>query len=136
MSIEAVLSLFAAVAAVVAALGIGGISGAFFQSRFEQQKQVREQEHELKRRRYGAILIIMLTKLDPATGLPHLKSIRPDLKNITDIEKEIEVELLNGLQVMMYKIAWPPLSENPIMMGMSRLQLQCVGICGKRYEGR
>lgn len=94
LSTEFVLSLFTA-------LGLGGIAGgivgAYFQNRFEQQKQVNQQEHELKRRRYGAILILMLTKLDPVTGLPHLREMRPDLKNLKDIEKEIEVELLNGV---------------------------------------
>ena len=38
----------------------------------------------------------MLTKLDPKSGLPHVHEIRPDLKNIGDVEKEIEMELLNG----------------------------------------
>jgi len=84
------------VISLLTALGLAGILGAFFQSRFERQKQVQEQEHELKRRRYGAILILMLTKLDPKSGLPHVHEIRPDLKNIGDVEKEIEMELLNG----------------------------------------
>ena len=85
------------VASLITAIGIGGILGAYFQSRFERQKQVQEQEHELKRRRYGCILILMLTKLDPKTGLPHTREIRPDLNDLADVEKEIEIELLNGV---------------------------------------
>jgi hypothetical protein len=89
-SIEVVVSLLTAV-------GIGGILGAFFRSRFEQQKQVREKERELKRKRYGAILILMLTKLDPKDGLPKTRNIRLDLKNLEDVEKELEMELLHGV---------------------------------------
>lgn len=88
-SLEVLISL-------LTAIGLGSIIGAFFQSRFEHRKQIREQEHELKRRRYGAILILMLTKLDPKTGLPHTRELRPDLQTIVDIEKELETELLNG----------------------------------------
>ena len=90
MSLEIAISL-------LTAIGIGSILGAFFQSRFEHQKQIREQEHELKHRRYGAILILMLTKLDPKTGLPHTRAFRPDLKDLSDVDKEIETELLNGV---------------------------------------
>jgi hypothetical protein len=46
------------VVSLLTAVGIGSILGAYFQSRFEHQKQVKEQEHELKQRRYGCILIL------------------------------------------------------------------------------
>ena len=90
MTIEIAVSL-------LTAIGLGSILGAFFQSRFEQQKQIKEQEHELKHRRYGAILILLLTKLDPKNGLNKIHAFRPDLKNLIDVEKEIEVELLNSV---------------------------------------
>jgi hypothetical protein len=89
-SLEIIISLLTAV-------GIGSIMGAFVQSRLEQQKQVRAEERELKRRRYEVILILMITKLDPQVQLPKARSIRPDLKNLADVEKELEVELLNGV---------------------------------------
>ena len=94
MSIETVISLLAA---LITALGLGSILGAFFQSRFEQQKQIKEQEHELKQRRYGAILILLLTKLDPKTGLAKTRAIRPDLQTLDDVEKEIETEFLHSV---------------------------------------
>jgi len=50
--------------ALCAALGLGGIFGAYFQSRFQHQKEVKEDIHQLKRLRYGSILIQMLTILD------------------------------------------------------------------------
>ncbi|MFZ1935757.1 MAG: hypothetical protein WBL72_21540 [Thermoguttaceae bacterium] len=85
------------IVSLLTAIGIAGILGAYFQSRFERKKQVQKQEHELKRRRYSCILILMLTKLDPKRGLPHTHEIRPDLRDLTDVEKEIEMELLNGV---------------------------------------
>lgn len=85
------------VVTLLTALGIGGILGAYFQSLFQHKREVKEHEHELKRKRYGCILILLLTKLDPETGLPHVERIRPDLKDVKDVEKEIETEMLNGV---------------------------------------
>lgn len=85
------------VVTLLTALGIGGILGAYFQSLFQHKREIKEHEHELKRRRYSCILILLLTKLDPKNGLPHVEKIRPDLKNLKDVEKEIETELLNGV---------------------------------------
>lgn len=85
------------IVSLLAAIGVGSVFGAYFQSLFQHQKQIKEHEHGIKRQRYGCILILMLTKLDPKTGLPHIREIRPDLHDLNDIEKEIEVELLNGV---------------------------------------
>jgi hypothetical protein len=85
------------VVSLIAALGIGTILGAYFQAQFEHKKQVKEKEHELKNRRYETILILMLTKLDPKDGLRHIAEFRDDLKNITEVEKEIETELLHSV---------------------------------------
>ena len=85
------------VLSVITALGIGGILGSYFQSLFQHHKQIKDQKHDLKFKRYGCILILLLTKLDPQSGLPHMKEIRPDLHDIKEIEKEIEVELLNAV---------------------------------------
>jgi hypothetical protein len=81
----------------LAAIGFGGIVGAYFQSMFQQRSSVKEREHELKRARYGCILILMLTKLDPDAGLPQLKLRRPELQSAADLDQELEVELLNSL---------------------------------------
>ncbi|MFH0771706.1 MAG: hypothetical protein V1933_03715 [Candidatus Omnitrophota bacterium] len=82
---------------IVTALGFGGIIGAYFQAIFQRQSQIKEKEHELKSRRYKTILILMLIKLDPKNGMQHIAEFRDDLKNITDVEKEIETELLNAV---------------------------------------
>ncbi len=83
--------------AIIAALGVGGIIGAYFQSRFERRAQLSQQEHELKQRRYLCILMLMITKLNPSIGLSKLKLIRPDLGAESDIDHELSTGLLNGV---------------------------------------
>jgi len=89
-SIQIIISL-------VGAIGLGSILGAFFQSLFQHQQQIKEHEHELKSKRYKCIMILMLTKLNPEEGMKHMQDHRPDLTNIKDVEKEIETELLNAI---------------------------------------
>lgn len=82
---------------ILTAIGLGGIFGAYFQSRFQHQKEVQEDIHNLKRQRYGAILIQMLTILDPEHGLSKTQKFRPDLKNIDDFKEEVKIEMLNSV---------------------------------------
>jgi hypothetical protein len=82
---------------LITALGAGSVVGAFVQSRLERQKHLNEQEHELKRRRYLCILILMLSKLEPKTGIPHLTLVRPDLQGLDDLDAEIRLELFNAM---------------------------------------
>src|SRR3989338_6417 len=90
LSIETIISL-------ISAIGIGGIVGAYLQSRFQHQKEIKEDIHQLKRQRYGAILIQMLTILDPSHGLSKTQQFRPDLKDIDDFKEEVKTEMLNGV---------------------------------------
>ena len=85
------------IVSLLAVFGIGGIIGAYFQALFERQRRVKEEEHELKLRRYGCILILMLTQLNPETGMRHVHEIRPDLQSLNDVEEEIKTELLNSV---------------------------------------
>ena len=81
---------------ILTALG-GGFFGAFFQSRFQHQKELKTDIHELKRARYGAILIQMLTVLDPERGLEKTKKFRPDFKDVEDVKEELKTEMLNAI---------------------------------------
>jgi len=81
---------------LLTALGLGGIFGAYFQSRFQHQKEVKEDIHQLKRKRYGAILIQMITTLDPER-LSKTQAFRPDLTDIEDLKEEIKTEMLNSV---------------------------------------
>lgn len=81
---------------LITALG-GGFFGAYFQSRFQHQKELKTDIHELKRARYGAILIQMLTVLDPERGLSKVKKFRPDFESVEDVKEELNTEMLNAI---------------------------------------
>jgi len=83
--------------ALLTALGIGGTVGAYFQSRFQHQKEIKEDIHQLKRKRYGAILIQMLTVINPERGLSKAQIFRPDLTNIEDFKEELRTEMLHSV---------------------------------------
>lgn len=89
--------MLSTIAALITALGAGSVIGAFVQSRLDRQKHLNEQEHELKRKRYLCILILMLSKLEPATGIAQLTLRRPDLKNLDDLDAELRMELFNAV---------------------------------------
>lgn len=82
---------------LLTAVGIGGILGAYFQSRFQRQKEVSEDIHNLKRQRYGAILIQMLTILNPKRGLSKTQAFRPDLITVDDFKEEVKTEILHSV---------------------------------------
>jgi len=84
------------VISVIAALGFGGIVGAFVQAYLQQRRYVRTREQNFKQTRYLAILILMLTQLDPKTGLGKTRQFRNDLTNLDDVKKEIETEFLHS----------------------------------------
>ncbi len=85
------------IASILLAVGFGAILGAYFQARFQHQKEVKEDIHNLKRQRYGAILIQMLTIINPKRGLSKTQVFRPDLKSIDDFKEEVKTETLNSL---------------------------------------
>lgn len=76
---------------------IGGVIGAFFQSKFQHQKQLKEWEHEVKRKRYFALNVLLITKIDVPSRIASLSNIRPDINTEEQMDKEIEVELLNAI---------------------------------------
>ncbi len=91
ISLEAVLSM-------VAALGLGGVFGAYFQYRFQFQKDLRNASYDMKSKRYGAIIIQMLTVLQfEKHGTRFVRDHRPDLKSREDFLDELRSELLNSI---------------------------------------
>jgi hypothetical protein len=89
--------MLSTIVSLFAALGIGSLIGALFQARLERQKHLDQQEHELKRTRYLCILILMLAKLDPDSGMRQVRERRPDLRDLKDLDAEIRTELLNAV---------------------------------------
>ena len=81
---------------LLTALG-GGFFGAYFQSHFQHKREMQTDIHELKRKRYGAILIQILTVLDPKRGLSKVKEFRPDFENLEDVKEELKTEMLNAI---------------------------------------
>jgi len=90
MSVELVLSL-------LTALGLGSILGAFFQSKFQFNRELLSQKTELKKKRYGAIIVQMLIVLDFEKNIKYGQLHRPDLRTLDDYINEIKAELLNAL---------------------------------------
>lgn len=46
---------------------------------------------------FGAILIQMLTVLDPERGLQKTKKFRPDFESVEDVKEELKIEMLNAI---------------------------------------
>lgn len=86
---------------LLAALGIGGIlggfTGAYFQSKFQHQAKIKEWEHELKKKRYLCINILLLAKIDTSKDLKLLSNNRPDITSEAELDKEIQAEFLNSM---------------------------------------
>ena len=82
---------------VITALGIGSILGAYFQSRFQYKKELKNEENDIKRKRFGAIIIQMLTIIDFNKNIKYVQKFRPDLINLDDYINETKAELLNSI---------------------------------------
>lgn len=91
MKPELILSIFTAI-------GLGSIIGAYFQLKYQFKKELKNQEFELKKSRYGAIIIQMLTVLQfEKNGTRFVEKHRPDLRSVDDYINEIKTEILNGI---------------------------------------
>jgi hypothetical protein len=90
-------TIITTIVSFLTAAGIGGIIGAYFQTRFQRRTQIGQHEHDLKRKRYQCILMLMRSRLEPDLEMPKLRDMRPDLKNLDDVNTELETELLNGI---------------------------------------
>jgi hypothetical protein len=88
-------SAYSLIIALITALGVESVLGAYFQARFNQQNQINQKQQELKQSRYLSILIQMMTKLNP-NKISKIKKIRPDLAKAEDIDEELQSELLNA----------------------------------------
>ena len=89
------VTLISVVVSMLTAFGVSFLT-AFFQNRFGHDNTIRGLEHNEKEKRYKAINILMLTLLEPE-GMRHVREIRPDLRNVDDVVKELRTEMLNGI---------------------------------------
>lgn len=84
-------------ASLITAAGLGGVIGAYFQARFQHKATVGRVEHELKQKRYLCIIMLMLARIDHASGVIRLKEHRPDITNVHSLDHELRMEILNGM---------------------------------------
>jgi len=87
---------FASLIALLSALGIGGLIGSVIQSWLSSHNELKAMERENMQKRYGALVIQMITKLDPKR-IAKLRTIRPDLATFAGLNDELKVELLNAM---------------------------------------
>lgn len=93
-SLQIILSL-------LTAIGLGGVFGAYFQSKFQQKMELENEEHKWKRKRYASIIIQMLTVLRfEKHGIRFVKEHRPELNSKEDYLEEIKSEFLYGIVMM------------------------------------
>ena len=88
--------VFQSIVSALTLLGLGGILGAYVQAYFQRRNEVDKDAHEIKRKRYGSILIQMLTVIDPLS-FSKVQEFRPQFKNIEDIKEEIKTEMLHAV---------------------------------------
>lgn len=85
------------VLSILGLLGVGTTIGALVQHWLQRATEVRQKEHELKRARYGALSILMFTRLDTGSELKRLAEYRPNIRTLNDLDRELELELLNSV---------------------------------------
>ena len=85
---------------------IGAIIGAYMQNRFQYKKQINEYEHDLKKKRYLAINILLLTKLNIKHRFEDLKRHRPYIQTEDQLDKEIEMEYYNAFLFASDEVLW------------------------------
>ena len=84
------------IVSILAAAGLGGAIGAYFQTKFGFKAKISEKQQELKQKRYLCIIMLMLAKIDDEKSLYKLTQHRPDIKSVHDLNDELKIELLNA----------------------------------------
>lgn len=90
MTIETIISL-------LVAFGVGSLFTVVLQHWLENLSRKDLRLEELKSKRYLAIIIMLIAKLEPKHGLEKIKSHRPDIANLNDLNNELKTELFNSL---------------------------------------
>jgi hypothetical protein len=80
---------------ILGLFGIGGIIATYFTYTWDKRKERESKENELKECRYKCTLLLMYALLNP-TELEKIIIIRPDIKNIDDLKRELQTEWVNS----------------------------------------
>jgi len=81
----------ASIAAILSALGLGGIIGSFVTNWLTKRKEIEFKQREQKEKRYKSILLFMDAYLEPR-NISYLNSIHPALKNDRDTKEWLKAE--------------------------------------------
>lgn len=83
---------------ILSALGVGGLLGVFAKSFLDKQHHKFSRVFEFKEARYKAIMILMWVAMKPTEfELNKLRSRRPDIKNVKDLDAELNLEYYNAM---------------------------------------
>jgi hypothetical protein len=83
---------------LLSGLGIGGLLGAFAKSFLDKQQHKFSKVFEYKEARYKAIMILMWVAMNPSEyELRKLAQHRPDIKNIKELDSELNLEWHNAM---------------------------------------
>jgi len=86
------------IALVISSLGAGGLLGVFAKSFLDKRQLKFTKVFDYKESRYKAMSILMLTALNPSDyELAQLKMRRPDIRNVDDLDKELQLEYHNSM---------------------------------------
>lgn len=81
---------------VITAIG-GGFIGAYFQAIYQHKKTLLDDIHNHKKKRYDAIMIMLISLIDPdpSKSLEKIKLHRSDIHTIQELKEELKVEMMN-----------------------------------------
>lgn len=83
---------------ILSGLGIGGLLGILVKSVLDKQQLRFTKGFDYKEVRYKAIMILMWVALHPTPyELRMLRKHRPDIKNLSDLTNELNMELHNAM---------------------------------------
>lgn len=86
------------IAVALSSLGVGGLLGVFAKSVLDKQQLRFSKVFDYKEVRYKAISILMLAAANPTKyDLAQLKIRRPEIGNLDDLDRELELEYHNAM---------------------------------------
>lgn len=91
---------------IITALGVGGLLGAFAKGLIDKRHLRFSKVFDYKERRYQALAILMWVKANPTEGeFRKLIERRPDLPDVSALERELNLEVHNSLLYASRKVS-------------------------------
>jgi len=87
--------MYEIITTVLSLIGVSTIIGAIFTYFFQKRKEIFMKESELKQKRYLCTILLMYAYLNKEE-LNSLQRVRPEIKNLTELRKELITEWVNS----------------------------------------